>query len=295
MGVSGALAWHVNGHVYCDVDQNGEIDNGDFALANVGLDLHDGLDNTGSTDNGGFYSIALSDVPDCYTLTLDGSTLPAGASYVIPASGTQIFCTTNTDISIEGVDWLISSEECTGLCWMTGGGVKFEPVTGTNLADHGPKITFGGNVHPGCSATAGEGGEWNHVDHQLKLHFQGRAIPTVRCGNVDGIPPGSTSPKTPFNFIEYTGTGTLKGISGNKADFGNVYFFARAEDRNEPGSGDSAKAGALIDRYFLRVYSNPADPAGSTLLLFDSDNDPATVDPETITGGNIQLHISSCP
>ena len=30
-------------------------------------------------------------------------------------------------------------------------------------------------------------------------------------------------------------------------------------------------------------------------LLFDTDADPSTVDPRTITGGNLQLHYSSCP
>jgi len=51
-----------------------------------------------------------------------------------------------------------------------------------------------------------------------------------------------------------------------------------------------AKAGAYIDRYFLRVF----DGSGKTLLLIDGDGNPATVDPITITGGNLQLHVSSC-
>ena len=59
---------------------------------------------------------------------------------------------------------------------------------------------------------------------------------------------------------------------------GTVYFFSHCEDRNEPGSA-GVRDGALKDRYFLHVYSNPADPAGSTLLLVDVDGDPTTVDP----------------
>jgi len=110
----------------------------------------------------------------------------------------------------------------------------------------------------------------------------------VACGNVPGIEPGSESPVTPFNFIEFQGTGTLKGIKGSKADFGAVSFFARCEDRNEPGS-NGAKDGADIDHYFLHVFQG-----GTTLLLVDEDGDPATVDPVTISGGNLQIHISSC-
>ena len=113
----------------------------------------------------------------------------------------------------------------------------------------------------------------------------------VRCGNVAGIPPGSTSPVTPFNFIEYQGTGILKGVGPNKADYGIVTFFARAEDRNEPGSeAGGNNGGDTIDRYFLRVV----DGGGTVRLLVDGDGNAATVDPITITGGNLQIHISSC-
>ena len=104
-----------------------------------------------------------------------------------------------------------------------------------------------------------------------------------------GIVPGSTSPVTPYNFIRFRGTGTLRGIKGNNADYGTVHFFARAEDRGEPGS-----QGGAGDRYMLHVYSNPADPVGSTLLLVDQDANPGSIDPVVVTGGNLQLHISSC-
>ena len=168
-----------------------------------------------------------------------------------------------------------------GACWLTAGGAKFSSITGTNVGEHGPNQNWGGNVYPGCSPTAGDGGSWNHVDHVLRLHFHGQAITVVDCGNVDGIPPGSTSPVTPFNFIEFTGTGTLKGIKGNKADYGIVNFWARCEDRNEPGSSGQ-EDGNLKDRYFIRIYDN----SGNTLLLVDEDGDPTTVDPVTITKGN---------
>ncbi|MDX1449686.1 MAG: hypothetical protein R3246_11565, partial [Acidimicrobiia bacterium] len=179
-------------------------------------------------------------------------------------------------------------------CWMTAGGVKFERVLDMDVAEHGPKDSLGGNVFPGCSPTAGQGGQWNHVAHNEKLHFQGFSVDSVTCGNVPGIEPGSESPVTPFNWIEFTGEGRLKGIKGNQTDIEPVYFFGRVEDRNEPGNENSATAGEDIDRYFLQVYTDPMDPNGTTVLLIDMDGNPATVDPVTITGGNLQLHISSC-
>ena len=123
-----------------------------------------------------------------------------------------------------------------------------------------------------------------------KRHVQGLQIRVVRCGNVPGIPAGSESPVTPYNFIEFEGTGVVKGIHGNK-EAGlptTINFFARAEDRNEPGS-NGAKDGALVDRYFIHAWSG-----AQTWLLVDIDGNPATIDPVTITDGNLQIHISSC-
>ena len=86
---------------------------------------------------------------------------------------------------------------------MTAGGVKFEPIILGDAAEisrgGGPKDSFGGNVNPSCSPEPGDGGQWNHVAHSLKLHFLGKTIRVVRCGNVVGIEPGSESPTTPFN------------------------------------------------------------------------------------------------
>src|SRR5438105_4678170 len=121
-----------------------------------------------------------------------------------------------------------------------------------------PLHSFGGVVNPGCSPTAAGGGNWNDIAHAAKLHFRGLAIQVVDCGNVPGIPPGSKSPKTPFNFIEFQGTGTLKGIAGNRADYGAVNFFAHAEDIGEPGHG--------VDRLYQRVY----DGLGNTVCLISA-------------------------
>jgi hypothetical protein len=115
----------------------------------------------------------------------------------------------------------------------------------------------------------------------------------VICGNVPGIPEGSTSPATPYNYIEYEGIGWLKGIKGNKVDLA-VLFYARCEDRNEPGS-KGARDGALIDRYYLRVYTIDANGVATNhLLVSGNPAQPGDIVPVPITDGNFQLHISSC-
>jgi hypothetical protein len=169
-------------------------------------------------------------------------------------------------------------------CWLTGGGQSYDAS--------GHLHSYGGVVNPGCSPTAAAGGNWNDVDLTSGAHFQGQSIVVDQCGNVTGIPPGSDSPKTPFNFIEFHGTGTYVAtrILGRPVA---VSFFGHYEDRREPGSlgqPDSVKK----DRYFLRVFTNPADPFGSTVLLVDGDKNSATVDPVAILHGNLQLHITGC-
>jgi len=237
-----------------------------------------------------------------YTLAVGGPGLPPDSSIVLPTPPYSI--TFSSDVTQFEVNWLISSQTCrtvqTGACWLTAGGVKFDSILGFKAAERGPKFSFGGNTFPGCSPTAGDGGQWNFVDHQQKIHFQGWQVDQVRCGNVDGIPPGSTSPPTPFNYIEFSGWGTIKGLGGNKASFAPRYFFiVRAEDRNEPGNENALlpDGGNKIDRLFLRVYTSTLDPLGSTTYMIGTDAlPPSTIGvPITITGGNIQIHISSCP
>jgi hypothetical protein len=302
LGTNVALGCWAEGYIYCDVNQNGTIDPEDTPFEGVVVYIegvgHSYADST-TTDASGYYYFSLPDPLEgethTYRETLDETTLPDDAIYVHPASGEYIY-----EITLQNEwayhEWLIDSATCRddeGLCWMTGGGVKFDQTTGEHLAQKGPKHSFGGNVHPSCSSEPGDGGQWNHVAHGMKLHFLGKTIHTVDCGNVPGIPPGSGSPETPFNYIEFEGIGTLKGIKGNKVDYGTVHFWARVEDRNEPGSR-GAKDGELIDRYYIHVYSDPMNPHGTTLMLVDEDGDSETVDPVLITGGNLQLHISSC-
>lgn len=298
LAATGAWAWHANGYVYCDTNQNGVIDSGDLPVANAVVEFVNAggtYTTSGSTGDDGYYYVTLPDTPDTWILTIDAASIPSDAVYVEPPSGQFLESTSDADQVLYN-EWLIDSQLCkpaAGKCWMTGGGTVLDTITGMFLAQKGKDHSFGGNVNPSCSAEPGDGGSWNHVAHTLKLHFHGQSIRVVRCGNVDGIPPGSTSPSTAFNFIEFTGTGTLKGIKGNKADFGTVYFFARVEDRNEPGSKGN-NDGAAIDRYYINVYTDPSKPKATSKILVDIDRNADTIDPSPITTGNLQLHTTSC-
>jgi hypothetical protein len=282
---SPALAWDVQGHIFCAgtglplpgviINVTGTTAAGSFSAS-------------ATTDLNGLYFIFLPEIPGSFTESLDFSGV-GGVSSVFPSSTVDF---TDSSANFQVVEnFVVSSPGCSNLgCWLTGGGTVIDKVTGLPLATHdSSKSSFGGNVNPGCSPTAGSGGDWNHVDKPDQLHFHGTSIIVDRCGNVDGIPPGSTSPKTPFNFIEFHGTGTLKGIQGNKADYGTVCFQGRAEDRHEPGSGPNS--GANTDRYYLRVTDCTT---GTTLLLLDDPSAPASNIPVTITTGNLQIHVSSC-
>jgi hypothetical protein len=239
-----------------------------------------------STDATGLYSVGLPDVTGTFTVTLDLSGI-GGGSVVTPPSPTTFELVNG----YQEINWSVDVPGCAKQsCWLTGGGAKFSTVAGIPVAEHGPKVSFGGNVNPGCSPVAGEGGQWSHVDHEQKLFFQGTAITVEECGNVTGIPPGSESPVTPYNYIDYYGTGSLKGIAGNPLQRRDACFVAHAEDRNEPGS-NGQRDGARIDRYYLRVFDCATN---QTLLVLEQPPPAAPGLPVQITDGNLQLHISSC-
>ena len=292
--LSGATAYacHLEGEVTCP---NG-IPFKDVIVWVSGTSSEGAFEAYGVTDSEGHYIVYVGLV-GTYTASLDPTTLPSDATIVSPGASVS-FEIQDVNIDTPVINWVVNSPslcESGGACWFTGGGAKIDQLIGIPVATKGngksPLHSFGGNVYPGCSPTAGDGGNWNHVARGgIKLHFKGTSIRVVKCGNVTPPPPeGSTSPVTPYNFIDFEGTGTLKGIQGNKDDFGTVTFFAHCEDRNEPGS-KGARDGALIDRYYLRVM----DGDGVVQLEVGSILDDGTIVPVTITDGNFQLHASSC-
>ncbi len=183
---------------------------------------------------------------------------------------------------------------CRGGCWMTGGGVKFEVASASWNAElvvnrrgkkgangNGPSDTVGGVVFPSCSQSPSNGGNWNHLFHSLNLHLKGKDVFVVRCGNVDGIEPGTESPVCDVNFIEFQGEGTLEGVGPNQLAPMPVKFCGRVEDHNEPGNENAAQDPLDIDRYTLDVK----DPNDGDIILSIA---------YLITGGNFQIHCSSC-
>ena len=320
LGAGKIHACALQGYIWCDVNQNGVIDPGiDIRLEGVTVKVTS-VDGTFSRTvvslaDGGFYAALDSAIPDYIVEIIDG---PRDFKIMYPLPIPFKFSVGGENSFYPWQDFLLDSPTChaqTGACWMTAGGVKFDPDLGYNAAQKGPRFNFGGNTFPGCSPTAGDGGQWSFVDREQNIHFQAWQIDQVKCGNVEGIPPGSTSPVTPFNYIDFSGWGTVKPLPGNagaaKKAAGEavdepqkVYFFAHFEDRNEPGNGSALDPfdpteGAKIDRLYLRVCSSPCvdtDTApANPIYLIDVDGNPKTVDPVLITGGNIQIHISSCP
>jgi hypothetical protein len=174
---------------------------------------------------------------------------------------------------------------CGGLCWATYGGVKFDSVSRMHSAEmragRGPRDTLAGVAFPSCDPEPSEGCQCNHVFHSLGLHFQGWSCEFIECGNFEEYEPGSESPVTEFNYIDFQGEGTLKGIQGNKMDPMEVSFFIRLVDGNEPGN-ENPNAGEDLDRYYLEVFDQDAN---TVLLVADENGEPIT-----ITGGNIQIH-----
>lgn len=268
LGARQALACHLDGKVIC-YGTEAPVEGARIVVGGVGEAL---------TDGSGGYLVYLPGY-GTYTASLDLSGLPGSWEVISPGASVTFTGEFVTQ------DWVIDGPAChQAACWLTGGGAKFSTLTGTTMAEHGPQVSMGGNVNPGCSPIAGDGGQWNHVDHGNKLFFHGDAIVVDDCGPI--FEGGSDSPDTPYNYIEFHGTGTLKGLPGSK--FGtktDVCFTGRAEDRNEPGSSGQ-RDGAYKDRYFISI----TDCAGFEYLSLEDE----AGGPITITDGNLQIHVSSC-
>jgi hypothetical protein len=108
-----ALAHHISGTVYCDVDGDGVIDvPGDTALSGIGvkmtsLDAQPGQMFTTTTNGSGFYNVNLPGRTDRYRVELTG--LPGGWTIVVPLGGTytiQIITQSSQDHA-DNVNFLI--------------------------------------------------------------------------------------------------------------------------------------------------------------------------------------------
>ena len=288
IGATPANAWHLEGCVLCAEGAPTPVPGIKVVVQIVG-GPRDGELFMALTGEDGCYFVPLPEEDHDYKAFL--TDLPPSTEVVFPPGGIHHFRLDASHIW-EDFNFQTDSPDCAG-CWLTGGGVKFDSVIKGPTGEAGPRSSFGGNVFPSCSSEPGNGGNVNVVLHSNKLHLKNTDIDSVRCGNVPGIPPGSESPVTPFNFIEWIGTGTLVGVKGSKFPETPVYVFGRAEDRNEPGNQHAA-SGEDIDRLFIRAYTDPLDPVGTTLALVDASGGGPEVDPILITGGNLQLHFSSC-
>ena len=256
-----ASAWDVSGVVSCPSGNS---------AANI-LVFITGVGSTTTSANGAFF-LSLPDVAASYSICVDPSSLPSGAT----VSDCVSFSVDAND-EFANVNFTLGGSFCggppiTGPCWLTGGGT-------IGKAAHGPVFSFGGVVNPGCSPTAAGGGNWNVVDHVQHLHFKGLNITVIGCTGVS-----DKAPPVDVNIIDFQGTGTLVGIDGNPLIETPVCFTARAEDHGEPGGGKD------------RLYLNVTDCAtGASLLLISTDPaNPLDVAPVAITKGNLQIHTSGC-
>lgn len=224
-------------------------------IENVGEDV---------TDELGIAEIYVPYIGSTYTVCVDVTTLPVGATLLKPC---QSFTAT---AAAPVIKFDIRGDFCegttpTGDCWLTGGGTIGKS---RGVADY----SFGGVVYPGCSPKAADGGNLNVVAHATGLHFQGQQIIVDSCSGVS-----TRSPRVNVNIIDFHGTGIIGGIGGNPAATTAVSFVGRAVDNLESGSGS--------DLLYLRV----TDGSGTVLQIGTSATAPAV-----ISTGNLQIHTTSC-
>lgn len=213
------------------------------------------------------FGVANVMVPDfgTYTVCVNEATLPAGATLTTACQRVKV-----ATLATPVVEFTIGGEYCStpppsGDCWLTGGGTIGKTKGVANYS-------FGGVVYPGCSPKAADGGNWNVVDHATGLHFQGKQIIVDSCSGVS-----TKSPRVNVNIIDFHGTGTVAGISGNPAEKVAVSFVGRAVDNLESGSGS--------DLLYLKVT------LGATTVMQIGNS---TADMAVISTGNLQIHTTSC-
>jgi hypothetical protein len=236
---------------------------GDRAAEGVNVTIEGVGSNT--TDDLGIASI---NVPafDTYTICIDPTTLPAGATLSPTCQKVKI-----VDDAPPVVNFVIGGSFCNtapppGPCWLTGGGTVAKGK-GT------PAYSFGGVVYPGCSPNAADGGNWNVVDHSTGLHFQGQAIIVDNCSGVS-----TKSPKVNVNIIDFHGTGIVSGIGGNPSATIPVTFAGRAIDNLESGGGSDM------------LYITVLDSTSTVVMQIGT----SAANPAVISTGNLQIHTTSC-
>lgn len=235
----------------------------DTAASGVRVCIAGSITGCAFTDSLGVVSLQVPAVGN-YTVCVDESTLPAGATLGANCKNIKVLTEDTTYVAITIGGDFCSTPPPPGPCWLTGGGTLGKGKT--------PDYSFGGVVYPGCSPKAAEGGNWNVVAHNLGLHFQGQAIVVDSCS---GVP--TSSPKVTVNVIDFHGTGILSGIGGNPADTIPVAFVARAIDNADGGAGS--------DQLYLNVM------VGATTVM---QIGTSAASPATISTGNLQIHQTSC-
>jgi len=216
------------------------------------------------TDDVGVANITVGGF-DTYTVCIDPSTLPAGATLSPLCQRIKVISDAPPLLTFDLGGDFCSEAPPPGPCWLTGGGT-------VDKSKNVPNYSFGGVVYPGCSPKAADGGNWNVVDHYTGLHFQGQRIIVDSCS---GVP--TRSPRVTVNVIDFHGEGIVSRNGGDGSDKVPVTFEARAIDHAEGGGGS--------DMLYLKVM------IGSTVVM---QIGTSAADPVTITTGNLQIHQTSC-
>jgi hypothetical protein len=218
-----------------------------------------------TTDELGIATIEVPLLGETYNVSVNASTLPAGATLSPTAQKIKVI-----NDAPPVVEFALGGDFCStppppGPCWLTGGGTIGKTKGVANYS-------FGGVVYPGCSPKAADGGNWNVIDHFTGLHFQGKQIVVDSCSGVS-----TKSPKVNVNIIDFHGTGILSGIAGNPDETITVSFVGRAVDNLESGGGS--------DMLYLSVTAG-----GATVMQVGTSADA----PAIISTGNLQIHTTSC-
>jgi hypothetical protein len=283
--LTASAAWApcgLSGYVFCDVNQNGEIDEGDTPFSGVGI-LIDGVQPATPTftDANGFYYV-LEDYYVCKaeTVSLDLATLPADVTFINTLTN-EVDYTRQTNFEQY---WLVDSatcrEEVVGACRMTGGNATVSPFIGTDGLETWTYdfkslgsdfyITTGGQI--GAPSGGEPRGHWTHTQHggaegNFTFHSgtssapDGTEISTIECADPGWCVQARCAP---FKQIFWTGVG----------NFASQHFDAVFSPGTVVPFGGKNKVGT---RHFYRAmvgdFGENDRPTREESLV---DNDPDT-------------------